>query len=69
MTLGMFVAAILVGLLTGWLAGIVMKDGCYGLGWEVASGSGAGREKEDGAIEGRDTSRREVTPRESPRSS
>ena len=38
MTLGMFVAAILVGLLTGWLAGIVMKDGCYGLGWDLLLG-------------------------------
>jgi uncharacterized membrane protein YeaQ/YmgE (transglycosylase-associated protein family) len=26
---------VLVGLLTGWLAGFVMKDGRYGLGWNL----------------------------------
>ena len=31
MELGMFVSWVLVGLLAGWLAGIVMKDGGYGL--------------------------------------
>ena len=31
MELGMFVSWVVVGLLAGWLAGIVMKDGGYGL--------------------------------------
>jgi uncharacterized membrane protein YeaQ/YmgE (transglycosylase-associated protein family) len=30
MNLEMFLAMVLVGLLTGWLAGFVMKDGGYG---------------------------------------
>jgi uncharacterized membrane protein YeaQ/YmgE (transglycosylase-associated protein family) len=31
MEFGMFVSWMVVGLLAGWLAGIVMKDGGYGL--------------------------------------
>jgi uncharacterized membrane protein YeaQ/YmgE (transglycosylase-associated protein family) len=31
MNLEMFLAMVLAGLLTGWLAGFVMKDGGYGL--------------------------------------
>jgi len=31
MNLEMFMAMILIGLLTGWLAGFAMKDGGYGL--------------------------------------
>ena len=31
MEFGMFVSWVVVGLLAGWLAGIVMKDGGYGL--------------------------------------
>ena len=31
MEFGMFVSWVIVGLLAGWLAGIVMKDGGYGL--------------------------------------
>jgi len=31
MEFGMFVSWVLVGLLAGWLAGFVMKDGGYGL--------------------------------------
>jgi len=31
MELGMFVSWVVVGLLAGWLAGFVMKDGGYGL--------------------------------------
>ena len=44
MNLGMFAAWVVVGLLTGWLAGFVMKDGGYGRIWDVIlglAGSGA----------------------------
>lgn len=30
MTLGMFLVSVALGLLTGWLAGIVLTDGSYG---------------------------------------
>jgi uncharacterized membrane protein YeaQ/YmgE (transglycosylase-associated protein family) len=38
MELGMFVSWVVVGLLAGWLAGFVMKDGGYGLIWDLALG-------------------------------
>jgi uncharacterized membrane protein YeaQ/YmgE (transglycosylase-associated protein family) len=41
----MFVASVLVGLMGGWLAGIAMKGGGYGLRWDIIfglSGSGVG---------------------------
>ncbi len=36
----MFVASIVVGIMTGWLAGIVMKGGGYGLHWDINFGLG-----------------------------
>src|SRR2546422_2475101 len=36
----MFGGAVLVGIMTGWLAGIVMKGGGYGLVWDVIFGLG-----------------------------
>jgi len=36
----MFVASIVVGIMTGWLAGIVMKGGGYGLHWDLNFGLG-----------------------------
>src|SRR5437899_3533749 len=36
----MFGGAGLVGIMTGWLAGIVMKGGGYGLVWDVIFGLG-----------------------------
>ena len=44
MNLEMFAAWVVVGLLTGWLAEFVMKDGGYGRIWDVIlglAGSGA----------------------------
>jgi uncharacterized membrane protein YeaQ/YmgE (transglycosylase-associated protein family) len=44
MNLEMFATWVVVGLLTGWLAGFVMKDGGYGRIWDVVlglAGSGA----------------------------
>lgn len=38
MNLEMFGAMVLIGLLTGWLAGFVMKDGGYGLTGDFALG-------------------------------
>jgi uncharacterized membrane protein YeaQ/YmgE (transglycosylase-associated protein family) len=38
MNLEMFVTWVLVGLLTGWLAGFVMHDGGYGLIWDLILG-------------------------------
>ena len=38
MNLEMFATWALVGLLTGWLAGIVMKDGGHGRIWDVVLG-------------------------------
>jgi len=34
----MFGASILVGLMSGWLAGIAMKGGGYGLLWDIVFG-------------------------------
>ena len=34
----MFGASILVGLMSGWLAGIAMKGGGYGLLWDIIFG-------------------------------
>jgi len=34
----MFGASVLVGLMSGWLAGIAMKGGGYGLLWDVIFG-------------------------------
>src|SRR5256886_16461829 len=34
----MFGASVLVGLMSGWLAGIAMKDGGYGLLWDIIFG-------------------------------
>ena len=34
----MFEASILVGLISGWLAGIAMKGGGYGLLWDIIFG-------------------------------
>ncbi len=36
----MFGGAVLVGIMTGWLAGIVMKGGGYGLHWDLNFGLG-----------------------------
>jgi uncharacterized membrane protein YeaQ/YmgE (transglycosylase-associated protein family) len=44
MDLAMVATSVLVGLLAGWLAGFVIKDGGYGLGWNLIlglAGSGA----------------------------
>ncbi len=38
MNLQMFATLVLVGLLTGWLAGFAMKDGGHGLIWDLALG-------------------------------
>ena len=38
MDLAMVATAVLVGLLAGWLAGFVMKDGGYGLVWNLLLG-------------------------------
>lgn len=38
MDLQMFATWVLVGLLTGWVAGFVMKDGGYGLVWDLVLG-------------------------------
>lgn len=38
MNLQMFATLVLVGLLTGWLAGFAMKDGRHGLIWDLALG-------------------------------
>ncbi len=40
MNLEMFTTSILVGLITGWVAGIVMKDGGYGLLGDINLGLG-----------------------------
>ena len=34
----MFGASVLVGLMSGWLAGIAMKGGGYGLRWDIIFG-------------------------------
>ena len=34
----MFGGAVLVGMMTGWLAGIAMKGGGYGLLWDIIFG-------------------------------
>jgi uncharacterized membrane protein YeaQ/YmgE (transglycosylase-associated protein family) len=34
----MFGASVVVGMMTGWLAGIVMKGGRYGLLWDINFG-------------------------------
>jgi uncharacterized membrane protein YeaQ/YmgE (transglycosylase-associated protein family) len=34
----MFGASVLVGMMAGWLAGIVMKGGGYGLRWDLIFG-------------------------------
>src|SRR5438034_2470359 len=34
----MFGASVLVGLMSGWLAGIAMKSGGYGLLWDIVFG-------------------------------
>src|SRR5687767_28835 len=34
----MFGASVLVGLMSGWLAGIAMKGGGYGLRWDIVFG-------------------------------
>jgi len=36
----MFGASVLVGMMTGWLAGIAMKGGGYGLLWDIIFGLG-----------------------------
>ncbi len=36
----MFGASVLVGLMSGWLAGIAMKGGGYGLLWDIIFGLG-----------------------------
>jgi uncharacterized membrane protein YeaQ/YmgE (transglycosylase-associated protein family) len=44
MTLEMFTAWVIVGLVTGWLGGILMKDGSHGRIWDLLlalAGSGA----------------------------
>ena len=38
MNLVMFALWVLVGLLTGWLAGFVIKRGGYGLRWDIVLG-------------------------------
>src|SRR2546428_3410394 len=38
MHLEMFGASVLVGLMSGWLAGIAMKGGGYGLLWDIIFG-------------------------------
>ena len=38
MTLGMFAMWVVVGLMAGWLAGIVMKGGGYGRIWDLVLG-------------------------------
>ena len=38
MHLEMFGASVLVGMMAGWLAGIVMKGGGYGLLWDIIVG-------------------------------
>src|SRR5256886_15083200 len=40
MHLEMFGASVLVGLMSGWLAGIAMKGGGYGLRWDIIFGLG-----------------------------
>ena len=40
MNLEMVATWVLVGLLAGWLAGIVMKGGGYGLRWDLILGLG-----------------------------
>ena len=40
MTLEMFTTSVLVGLIAGWLAGIVMKGGSYGLKGDICLGLG-----------------------------
>ncbi len=34
----MFGASVVVGMLTGWLAGIALKGGGYGLHWDIVFG-------------------------------
>ena len=38
MNLAMFATLVLVGLLTGWLAGFAMKDGGHGRTWDLVLG-------------------------------
>jgi uncharacterized membrane protein YeaQ/YmgE (transglycosylase-associated protein family) len=38
MHLEMFGASVVVGMMSGWLAGIVMKSGGYGLRWDIIFG-------------------------------
>ncbi len=40
MNLSMFVMSVVLGLFSGWLAGIAMKGGGYGLLWDVVLGLG-----------------------------
>ncbi len=40
MNVSLFVMSIVVGLFAGWLAGIAMKGGGYGLLWDVILGLG-----------------------------
>ena len=40
MTLEMFTTSVLVGLIAGWLAGIVMKGGGYGMLGDINLGLG-----------------------------
>src|SRR5206468_11433119 len=44
MHLEMFGASVLVGLMTGWLAGIAMKGGGYGLLWDRSEERRVGKE-------------------------
>jgi uncharacterized membrane protein YeaQ/YmgE (transglycosylase-associated protein family) len=36
----MFGASVVVGMMTGWLAGVAMKGGGYGLLWDIIVGLG-----------------------------
>jgi uncharacterized membrane protein YeaQ/YmgE (transglycosylase-associated protein family) len=38
MSLVMFAMLLVVGLLAGWLAGLVMQHGGYGLSWDIVLG-------------------------------
>jgi uncharacterized membrane protein YeaQ/YmgE (transglycosylase-associated protein family) len=38
MNFAMFATLVLVGLLTGWLAGFTMRDGGHGRSWDLALG-------------------------------
>jgi uncharacterized membrane protein YeaQ/YmgE (transglycosylase-associated protein family) len=38
MTLSTFVMSVVFGLFAGWLAGIAMRDGGYGLRWDIVFG-------------------------------